>query len=114
MINNSSPDAKRPRTDDAGGVAGPGGDVRKEDNVQTMLLQQEHHYLHYHKRQQQTEGEDMRVLRSPCSCRNQHAGESRRAPQKYCSVYRERFFKLHFEYHIQCIAQYTTRKIVLY
>ena len=28
MVNNSSPDAKRPRTD-AGGVAGPGGDVRK-------------------------------------------------------------------------------------
>ena len=36
MINNISPDAKRPRTD-ADGVAGPGGDVRKEGRVQTLL-----------------------------------------------------------------------------
>ena len=68
MINNSSPDAKRPRTV-AGDVAGPGGDVgRKYGRVQTLLPQQEHHhYLHHHKQQQLMESENMRVLRSPCS-----------------------------------------------
>ena len=84
MINNSNPDAKRPRTD-AGGVAGP-GDARKKGSVHTLLPQQEHyHYLHHHKQQQLTEGEDMRVLRSPCSCPNQQAGENQRDPKIYCA-----------------------------
>ena len=114
MINNSSPDAKRPRTV-AGGVAGPGGDVRKQGRVQTLLPQQEHHhYLHHHK-QQQTEGEDIRVLRSLCSCRNQHAGESQRDPKIYCAVYMEQLFCLYISnITTQCIAQYTTPKIILY
>ena len=63
--NSSSPNAKPPHTD-AGGVAGPGGDVRKEGNYQIKLQQQEHdHYLHDHIQQQQTEGDDMLVLPSP-------------------------------------------------
>ena len=92
MINNSNPDAKRPRTD-AGGVAGPGGDVRKEGSVQTVLPQQEHyHYLHHHKQQQQVKCEDIRMLRSLYSCRNQHAGESQREAKIYCAMYREQMF----------------------
>ena len=79
MINNSSPDTKRPRTD-----AG---------RVETQLPQQDHHhFLHHHKQQQQTKGEDIRVLRSPYSCWNQHAGESQRDPKIYCAVYREQSF----------------------
>ena len=51
MNKNSSLDVKRPRTV-AGGVAGLGGDVRKEGSVQTVLPQLEHHhYLHYLKQQ---------------------------------------------------------------
>ena len=112
MINGSSPDAKRPRTG-AGGVAGPDGDVRKERKVQTLLPQQKHHhYRHHHKQQQQTEGEDMRLLRSPCSCRNQHAGESQRDPKIYCLCTGNIFFlSVHFEYHLQFIDQSTTLKI---
>ena len=104
MNNSSSPYAKRPRTD-AGGVAGAGG-VRKEDMVQTLLPQLEHqHYLRHHKQQQQTEGEDTWVLRTPCSCRNFHAGESQRDPLIYRAVYREQIICLYIS-NTQFIAQY--------
>ena len=91
---NSSPDVKRPRTV-AGGVAGPGGNVRKEGRVQTLLPQQElHHCLHHYKQEQRIEGENINVLRSPYSSRNQHACENQRDPITYCAVYREQLFCL--------------------
>ena len=54
----------------------------------------------------------MLVLRSPCSCRNQHTDESQRDPQNIpCCVQGTIFLSVHFEYHIQFIDQYTTPKV---
>ena len=62
IFNSSNPDVKRPRTY-SGGVAGLGGDARKDGRVQKMLPQQKHlHNLHHHMQHEQMEGEDLPIF----------------------------------------------------
>lgn len=50
MINSSSLNDKRPRTD-TDVVTRPGGDLRQKDNARMLLLQQEDNYYMHHQKQ---------------------------------------------------------------